>query len=262
MVLTILFVLVLLIGISLFIAVVGTALLRRNSRFVGRSSYSTPGRLAYREQPGRMHEYAYQDRVARPERHEAALRGAPQPQGYTPIEPASLGPPPLEPGEFEHGPVAVPGGRSPGAEGKWFALGIVVLIVMFFGVFFGVRIYQSSTSKPRIDFCEYVDFVKMKPVNASVMFTRGNVTLFMRSGAPLEIDKIRIEIYRIDRDGIVPYSSSERQMKPEWTSFSVKILFEQLGNYTVMLYTNTGALLGQKTIVIVPDSYVYAPVRG
>ena len=262
MILTILFVLVLLIGISLFIAVVGTALLRRNSRSAVRSSSSAPGRMVYREQPGRMPEYAYQERGARPERSEAAQRGAPRPQGYTPIEPAPFGPPPLEPREFEPRPLTVPGERSPGAEGKWFALSIVVLIVMFFAVFFGVRIYQSATSKPRIDFCEYVDFVRMKPVNASVMFTRGNVTLFLRSGAPLEIDKVRIEIYRIDRDGIVPYSSSEKQMKPDWTSFSVKILFEQLGTYTVMLYTKTGVLLGQKTIVIVPDSFVYAPVRG
>jgi hypothetical protein len=262
MILTVLFVLVLLIGLSLFIAVVGTALLRRNTRSAGHSYYSTPGRVMYREQPGRMPEYVYQDRGAKPERSGTAQRGAPPPQGYTPIEPASFGPPPLEPGEFEPRPYTVSGERSPGVEGKWFAISIVVLIVMFFAVFFGVRVYQSATSRPKIDFCEYVDFVKMKPVNPSVMFTRGNVTLFLRSGAPLEIDKMRIEIYRIDRDGIVPYSSSEKQLKPDWTSFSVKILFEQLGTYTVMLYTNAGALLGQKTIVIVPDSYVFAPVQG
>jgi hypothetical protein len=262
MVLTVLFVLVLLIGISLFIAVVGTALLRRNSRYAGRSFYSTAGRTMYREQPGNVPEYAYQDRSARPVRGETAQRGAPPPQGYTPIEPASFGPPPLESRDFELRPYPVPIERSSGAEGRWFALSIVVLIVMFFAVFFGVRVYQSATSRPRIDFCEDVDFVRMKPVNASDLFTRGNVTLFLRSRAPLEIDKVRIEIYRIDRDGIVLYSSGENQLKPEWTSFSVKMLFDQMGTYTVMLYTNAGALLGQKTLAIVPDSYAYTPVRG
>jgi hypothetical protein len=262
MILTVLFILVLLIGISLFIAVVGTSLLRRNSRYAGRSSLSAAGRPVYREHPGHVPEYAYEDRSARPEMRETAQRGAPPPHGYTPIEPASFGPPPFESKGFEPRPYTVSAARSSGAEGKWFALSIVVLIVMFFAVFFGVRVYQSATSRPRIDFCEYVDFVKMKPVNDSDMFTRGNVTLFLRSRAPLEIEKMRIEVYRIDREGIVPYSSSERQLKPEWTSFSFKILFEQIGTYTVMLYTNAGALLGQKTVVIVPDSYAYTPVRG
>jgi hypothetical protein len=262
MILTVLFVLVLLIGVSLFIAVVGTALLRGNSRYVGRSSLTAAGRAVYREQPGRVTEHVYEDRSARFERGETAERGTPPPHGYTPIEPAAFGPPPFEPRDFEPRPYPAPRVGSSGAEGKWFALSIVILIVMFFAAFFGVRAYQSVTSKPRISFCEYVDFVKMRPVNASDMFTRGNVTLFLRSRSPLEIDKIRIEIYRIDREGVVPYSSREMPLKPDWNSFNVKILFEQVGTYTVMLYTNAGALLGQKTIAIVPDSYAYRPVRG
>jgi hypothetical protein len=152
--------------------------------------------------------------------------------------------------------------RSTGAESKWFAVSIVTMVVLFFTVFFGVRIYQTVSSRPRIDFCEYVDFVDLKPVNASDTFTRGNVTIFLRSRAPLELDKVRVEVYRIDREGIVPYTTRDMQLKPEWTSFQIKVVFEELGNYTVMIYTGAGVLLGQKTIAIVPDEFAYTPVPG
>jgi hypothetical protein len=49
-------------------------------------------------------------------------------------------------------------------------------------------------------------------------------------------------------------------VKQEWTSFSFKALFEDLGTYTVMVYGAGDQLLNQKNINIVPDSYAYTPV--
>jgi hypothetical protein len=251
MILTIIFVLVLLIGVSLFIAVLGTALLRRNATYARHAENGgRPAGAGYRGRPGPAYEERARDgyEARAHERMERAAEAphAPPPE-YTPLEPRYFAPPPV---------------RSGGAEGKWFFLTIVLLAVIFFAVFFGVKFYQSSTAMPRLFFCETVDFIGMKPVNASDAFTRGNVTLFLRSRAPLETESVRVEVYRREIEGMVPYGSRELPVKRDWTSFSTKVLFDQIGTYTVMIYGKTGDLIAQKSLYIVPDSYAYKPIWG
>ena len=98
-------------------------------------------------------------------------------------------------------------------------------------------------------------------MNKSDTFTRGNVTFFVKSRRPLEQEKARVDVYKIDPQGLSPYASKELPLKTEWTSFSFKALFDSVGSYTVMVYGNNDRLLDQENIFIVPDSYAYKPVR-
>jgi hypothetical protein len=88
------------------------------------------------------------------------------------------------------------------------------------------------------------------------------VNIFFKSPNQLEFEKARIDVYRIDSlQGLTSYATKELPVKPEWTSFSFKVLFSEIGTYAVMLYDGADNLLVQEYINIVPDSYAYRPVR-
>jgi hypothetical protein len=238
MILTAIFLLVLLIGISLFVAVVGTAFLRRHSTRVGRPGGYPVSEFGYGDRYRREYQQKIKERSRRP--------GA-QASQY-PIQ-----------------PVGVPRERvirESGAEGKWLLITVVVLIVIVSFLYFGLKGYQNFISKPKMYFCESVDFAKQRPVNSSDTFTRGNVNIFFKSPNQLEFEKARIDVYRIDSlQGLTSYATKELPVKPEWTSFSFKVLFGEIGTYAVMLYDGADNLLVQEYINIVPDSYAYRPVR-
>jgi hypothetical protein len=237
MILTIFFAFILLIGISLFVAVVGTAFLRRHSTRVTRARGVTVGRSDFNTRFRKE----FEQRVG----------------GGADLE-------------TQRGPAYVPAierefvyrkPKEAGGEGKWFLITILFLVVVIFSFYFGIRGYQNLTMKPKLFFCENVDFVKLKPINKSDTFTRGNVTIFLKSRKPLETDTALINIYRIDSQGLNFYVSRELPVKPEWTSFSFKALFEEVGTYSVMVYGPGDQLLTQENISIVPDYYAYKPVR-
>ncbi len=238
MLITIIFVLILLIGISLFVAVVGTAFLRKHARRVTRSQF----REYY--SPPRRSEDRYRREYERRVRADTGpeIRQAP---AYASVPERDF-------------PVRRP--RGGGSEGKWFLITILVLVLIIFSFYFGIKGYQNFTMKPRLFFCERVDYVRKKPVNSSDTFTRGNVTLFLKSRSPLEMTKARVEIFKIDYQGLDNYASQELPLKPDWTSFSFKALFDQIGTFTVMVYDTDDRLITQENIHIVPDSYAYKPV--
>lgn len=240
MIVTIIFILIFLIGISLFVAVVGTAFLRRHSSRIT---------LQPREYSARVQRGGISNRYRRD--FEDTVQKGPEydlsraPEYFSTTE----GVPPYK------------RMREGGSEGKWFLITIAVLVAVIFSFYFGVKGYQNLTMKPRLYFCENVDFVRQKPINKSDTFTRGNVTFFVKSRRPLEQEKARVDVYKIDPQGLSPYASKELPLKTEWTSFSFKALFDSVGSYTVMVHGNNDRLLDQENIFIVPDSYVYKPVR-
>jgi len=238
MLITIIFILVLLVGISLFVAVVGTAFLRKHARRVTRSrprEYFPPQRR-------------YEDPYRREFERRVHADAGPE-MGQAPV---------YAPGTERDLSIQRP--RGGGSEGKWFLITILILVLAIFSFYFGIKGYQTFTMKPRLFFCERVDYARQKPVNTSDTFTRGNVTIFLKSRRPLDLTSARVEIFKIDYTGLQNYASQELPLKPDWTSFSFKALFDQIGTYTVMVYGTDDRLISQENIHIVPDSYAYKPV--
>lgn len=282
MVMTVIFILVLLAGISLFVAVVGSAFLKRHSRRVGRPgefyarsrdtgrsdagmegmgvrgtgmegmSARDMGRSEIRagDSGGRSYQ-DYKERFRREfqEKVGAGARGA----GNIP---AMMETPQRE--FIFKGPGEPAGVKS---SSTWFFITISVLIFVIFAAYFGIKGYKNITARPNLYFCENVDYVKQKPIHKSNTFTRGNVTIFVKSRTPFEQNTARVDIYRIDIKGLEPFAGKELTIKPEWTSFSFKALFDKLGVYSVLVFNADGKLLNQKKIYIVHDSHAYKPVR-
>jgi hypothetical protein len=145
--------------------------------------------------------------------------------------------------------------------GRWAFIAPVVVVVLVLVVLFGLREFMGSDIRPRLYFCEKVDFTRLKPVNRSDTFTRGNVTIFVKSKRPLLMDKAYVEVYRLNTDGFEPYMDKELRLKPEWASFTLKALFDTVGSYMVSVYGKDEVLIAQKNINIVPDHFAYKPVR-
>ena len=320
MIMTLIFIVSLLIGISLFVAVVGTAFLKKHARRMNRPAVyypgarhgdsrdtgyrdgarrnSMPGNAFFRDTvprdtplgnnfPGdedlmdrERYSGDYQapyEELGRPERR-TAPRGDVGDRGYrdykeqfrkefhervnegfdrTVDEPGEVDlQPPVRP--LKYGTAGRPSAMK--SSGSWFFIIIVAIIFVIFVAFFGIKGYRNITSKPALSFCESVDYIKQKPVNRSNTFTRGNVTIFVKSREPLDQHTARVDIYRIDQTGLEPFAGKELSIKPEWTSYSFKVLFDELGVYSVMVFDAEGVLLNQKRVYIVHDSYAYKPV--
>ncbi len=158
-------------------------------------------------------------------------------------------------------PATLPERVSTTGGGKWAFIVPVVVIAIILVLFFGLREFQGFDVRPRLYFCESVNFTKLKPVNRSDTFTRGNVTLFVKSKTPLFLDSARVEIYKMNIGGFEPYAERELKLKPEWTAFTVKVLFDTVGSYMVSVFGSDEVLIVQKNINIVPDSFAYKPVK-
>jgi len=234
MILTILLLLLFLTGISLFIAVVGTIFLKKRSRRVHPEVADT-GVSA--EEYRKKFEKGYESALESVKQESAAVRE----REYVPT-------------------VAVAEKRGAGA--KWALISFLALGILLVTVYFGVRAYKNWALKPKLIFCEQIDYVKLKPIRKSDTFTRGNVTLFLKSKRPLDISKAKIEVYRVGPDGIVPYSVKEVEVNPLWVSFVFKVLFSELGTYLVRIQDENGEVLVQKYIHIVPDEYAFKAVPG
>jgi hypothetical protein len=285
MILLMLFGLVFLVGVSLFAALVGTSLLKKNARVIrmpgpSRTGPAFPERAipgyARSEQhasfggpvaghppapPHRGEPADYDRRYRREYREElgetreevearAGQEEARQPSG-------GAGPSVAAPQPFPLPPVSE--GSRGGATGAW-VVAVVLALVLFSGaLYITLRGWPAALTGPRLYFCEYVDFARQKPVNRSDTFTRGNVTLFVKSPRRLDMNSARIEIYRLGEQQ-EPYAEKTVPLRPSWTSFAVQVLFEHTGNYRVGVLREDGTPLGIGRLAIVPDTYAYTPV--
>ncbi|MFW6137760.1 MAG: hypothetical protein ACOC7U_01170 [Spirochaetota bacterium] len=158
-------------------------------------------------------------------------------------------------------PPSRPAGAFPqAAVVKWVLVSAAVLVFLGLGYFFGTSLYQNIASRPKLYFCERVDYEDLGPVNKSDTFIRGKVTLFITSSQSLGMEQAKIDIYKITRRGYEQFASKTLPLKPSWTSFVAKVLFDELGTYTVAVSDGEDRLISQRKIYIVPDSYVFKPV--
>jgi hypothetical protein len=227
-----------LVGVSLFVAVVGTSLLKRHAvRMPGPSE-----RIQPEGDYGRQFAAGFQEQVAEAEKEAPASVQQPSPGAFRP----SLPP--------------FPQRAATRASGRWIPVVVIVVVVLASLMLYGTRAMWLETRGYKLYVCEGVDFTKLRPVHPSNEFTRGNVTLFLKAKEPLGIKKARVVVYRLDTQQVQPYASKTLPLRPEWTAFSTKVLFNTIGTFSVNVYGSDDVLLAQKNIAIVPDSLVYKPV--
>ncbi len=238
MILIIIFGLLFLIGTSFLVAVVGMSFLKKRVVRV-----SEPAELEVTEgEYGERFRGEYRERLA-------GVREAVEAE-TRPLAPAGPGIP------LRQLPYPVSGARG---SGKLAIIVIAILIVFGASLYFGLHGFNLGV-KPKLYLAEDVDFTRLKPINKSRTFTRGNVAVLVRSRKPLGLEGARIEVYRMALQGFELYATSRLPLKPEWTSFTVKVLFDSVGSYLVSVTEKDGTLIAQKNISIVPDSFAYRPV--
>ena len=142
---------------------------------------------------------------------------------------------------------------------KLLTIVVVSAVVVFFAAYAGVKAYKGYSSKPKIYFCERVDFIKLKPIKKSNRFTRGNITVLYKSKDSFNTNRLILDVYKLGKAGYTPYIKKTIDVRPEWTSFVAKILFDETGTYIVEIKNDRNVLLAQKVIEILPDSYAYKP---
>ncbi len=229
--------LVFLVGVSLFVAVVGTSLLKRHAVRIPSPSETVPPETDY----GGRFEAGFQEQVGE-EKKEAPVSSA------MPPVPGPIRPP-------------FPQRRVPsGGGGRWIPITILIVVILVSFALYGTRGMRGAGRAYRLYFCEDVDFTRLRPIHKSDTFTRGNVTLFLKAKEPLDIKEARVVVYRLDTRQVEPYASKQIPLRPEWTAFSMKMLFDTIGSYSVNVYGPEEVLMAQKNIKIVPDSFAYKPV--
>jgi hypothetical protein len=240
MLFTVVFVLIFLIGFSLFAAVLGSSFLRKHAKRVVKKKARMQQEHAISEREiARRFRAEYEEGVEEITRKGRALQA-----------PAA-------------GPaVYIPPAGSQRKAGMWVLISLAIAAVVATSFFFGYGRVSEFLKRPRLIFCEGVDYVKLKPIHSSNTFTRGNVTIFVRSGRTLDTESATIEIFRIGPQGPEYFDRKTIPVRKYWTSFSIKTLFDRIGSYSVKVFEEGGDLLAEKIIFIVPDSYAYRPVAA
>ncbi|MBN2322989.1 MAG: hypothetical protein JXQ30_04585 [Spirochaetes bacterium] len=240
MILIVIFVLIFLIGFSLFAAVLGTSFLGKHA---GRVVKTRKGRVSERS----VSEREIAERF-KAEYKEGIVQTAGE--GVT-----------IPPGELQP-PAAVRYAQPvrTGRGGMWVLISLGIAAVLVFSFLFGYPKAARFVTEPRLVFCEGVDYLTQKPENRSNTFTRGNVTLFLRSRKPLGMISATVKITRIGKEGVEEYDRRTIPIRPGWTSFSLKALFDRTGTYEVAILEEEGGLIDRRVLYIVPDSYAYKPV--
>lgn len=255
MILLIIFGLLFLIGISFFVAAVGISFLRKRAVKVSEvSEGEVIAKTPAPETPGVTKPVMAEEEYAESYK-EAYMKQLAGMRESVRVETPSPAPPHVSVPQVQ--PVYPI--REPSGGGRVAIVVFAVLIVFGAFLYFGMHGIKIGT-KPRLYLAEGVDFSKLKPVRKSTTFTRGNVTLFIRSKKPLGLDGAHIEVYRMSPEGFDLYTSSKLPLKPEWSAFTVKVLFDSIGSYLVTVTGKDGTLIAQKNINIVPDIFAYKPV--
>ena len=239
MILIAIFVLIFLVGFSLFTAVLGSSFLRKHARTVPkRKERPYPKRELSERMIGERFRSEYREGVEEiAEEQRAREQAAVVPEAH-----------------------ALPV-RLQKRTGMWVLISVGIAVALAFMLFFGYDKVGELVSRPRLIFCEDVDYIKLKPIGSSSAFTRGNVTIYVKSGETLDTRSATVEISRIGAEGPEYYDEKAIPIRPHWTSFSLKVLFDRTGSYSVKILKEDGTLLGERTLFIVPDSYAYRAVR-
>jgi hypothetical protein len=242
MILIAIFILVFLIGFSLFAAVLGSSFLGKHARRVVKAGGRTPtGRRVSEKEIAQRFKEEYEEGVVQT----AGASSTRTPKGV-------------------QSPVAMPYAppARAGRGGMWVLVSLGIAAVILFSAFFVYPRASAYVSAPRLIFCEGVDYLTQKPENRSDTFTRGNVTLFLRSRKPLDIDSATVKITRVGPAGPEEYDRKTIPIKPGWSSFSLTALFGKTGAYEVAILAEEGGLVDRRVIYIVPDSFAFKPVPG
>jgi hypothetical protein len=236
MLFTLVFVLIFLIGFALFAALLGSSFLGKHAKRVekkrGRPSRE---RMLSEREIGQRFRREFEEGL---EEERALQPAAAAPAVYAP-------------------PVG-PTKRT----GMWVLVSLGIAAVLAVSFYFGYGRVSEFLKRPRLIFCEGVDYVKLRPIRSSNTFTRGNVTVFVKSGGVLDTQSATVEIFRVGQEGPEYFDRRTIPIRPHWTSFSIKALFDRIGSYSVKVLEEDGDLLAEKVIYIVPDSYAYRPVAG
>jgi len=227
MILIIVFTIIILIGISLLIAVISTSFLKKRSFKV----------------KGRNYQTEFKDR------YEERVEELKKEEGEKVKE--------TEAKEFDYSYTKKAKGSF-----KWILISICILVVIFFASFFGYKGYKKFKETPKLYFCEDVNLEKQKPVHRSNTFVRGNVTIFIKSAAPIDTNRMKVDVYRINSKGSERFVSKNLTINPDWTSFSLNVLFDRLGTFRVIVSKENEKIIGNKKIYIVPDRYAFKPIHG
>ncbi|UCB47433.1 MAG: hypothetical protein JSV25_08520 [Spirochaetota bacterium] len=229
--------LLLLIGFSLFIAVLGQYFLKKHAKKVVKERGPKFSERDYRER----YRLEYEEKL-----RETAVQEAGAGEGTVPARTD----------------YALPVARERGGAGKWVLISLGISIVILLGFYISYRQWGEALKGPRLYFCEDVNYEKLRPINRSDTFTRGNVTVFIKAKRTIDTARALVTIYKLETGGRTSYYSRKIPVKPDWTSFSFRVLFDKIGTYSVTVLDEEGALIAEKNIIIVPDSYAYRTVIG
>jgi hypothetical protein len=229
--------LILLAGVSLFIAVLVQSFLKKHAKRMVKERGPKLTERDYRER----YRLEYEEKL-----REKASQGADTGEGAVQARPEYV----------------LPASRERGGAGKWVLLSLGIAVVLFFAFYMSYRQWGEALQRPRLYFCEDVDYVRLKPINRSDTFTRGIVTVFIKAKHTFDTTSAHVVINRVETNARVPFYSKKIPIKPGWTSFSFKVLFDKIGTYSVSVLDDDDALIAEHRIFIVPDSYAYRPVIG
>jgi hypothetical protein len=229
--------LILLAGVSLFIAVLVQSFLRKHAKRMMKERGTKLTERDYRER----YRLEYEEKL-----RESAPYGTEAGEGAVQARPEYV----------------LPAAQKRGGAGKWVLLSLGIAVVLFFAFYISYRQWGESLQRPRLYFCEDVDYVRLKPINRSDTFTRGIVTVFIKAKHTFDTTSANVTIDRVETNARVPFYSKKIPIKPGWTSFSFKVLFDKIGTYSVRVLDDDGALIAENRVHIVPDSYAYRPVTG
>jgi len=228
MILIIIFTLIILAGVSFLAAVIGTSFLKKRSYRRKNEDY----RSVYKDQ--------YEIKVGELEKEEAKENkkdaGESKGVGYYYEKKAAF-------------------------KFKWILIFLGMIVIVFIASFFGYQLYQKIKLTPKMYICEGVDFEKLKPIHKSNTFIRGNVDIFVKSKVPLKTKGIKVDVYKIDSKGLETFASKKLDVNPDWTSFSLKVLFDKIGTFRVVVSKDNGELISEKRVYIVPDKYAFKAIK-
>lgn len=123
------------------------------------------------------------------------------------------------------------------------AVGIIVAIII-------IGVIVSGKTSNNIIFCTSVDN-NLKPTGVSDKFDLGNVTAELKNGKPLNIDRIKVIVYKIDGGSEQIYNKSENNVNPQWDSVALNLYFNDAGQYRVDFMKEDKTIIGSGKVTLI-----------